>query len=386
MTNLNDVADPASLGINQDKLQGFLDRVRQEVDEGILPSAQVAIARHGRLAAFETFGAADNNTLYCIYSSTKAITSAAGWLMIQDGKLDVAARVADIVPEFATNGKDVVTVLQLFLHTAGFPSAPFRPIEWHDRNRRLQRFGEWRLNFEPGSRFEYHPTSSMYVIAEIVERLSGETFLDLVVNRITGPLGLDDLYVGLPDAQNSRVATVSMVGEPPAAQDYLDRGLPVPPATEVTPDALLSFNRPDVRAAGVPGGGGISTAAGLALFYQALLNGGGSLDRPNVWTQDTLDYALQVRSGGLTDPAYSKPVNRALGVVVAGEENRNVRGFGHTNSPRAFGHGGAGGQIAWGDPETGISIGYCTNGHDQNFFRQGRRSISLSTRAASLAD
>jgi hypothetical protein len=77
------------------------------------------------------------------------------------------------------------------------------------------------------------------------------------------------------------------------------------------------------------------------------------------------------------------PVNRALGVVVAGDEHRNARGFGHTNSPLAFGHGGAGGQIAWGDPETGISLGYCTSGHDRNVIRQARRGIGISSRAAS---
>ena len=79
------------------------------------------------------------------------------------------------------------------------------------------------------------------------------------------------------------------------------------------------------------------------------------------------------------------PVNRALGVVVAGDEHRNARGFGHTNSPLAFGHGGAGGQIAWGDPATGISLGYCTSGHDRNVIRQARRGIGISSRAASCA-
>ena len=91
-----------------------------------------------------------------------------------------------------------------------------------------------------------------------------------------------------------------------------------------------------------------------------------------------------VRSGDHVDMMYRKPVNRALGLCVAGDENRNLRGFGHSNSEDAFGHGGAGGQIAWGDPATGISFAYCTNGHDQNIFRQGRRGISLSTRAAAL--
>ena len=377
--------DQEALGINPDKLAELRDRVRQEVDEGILPSAQFAVGRHGQLAYFETFGAATNETLYCIYSSTKAVTSTAGWLMIQEGKLDVNTKAAEIVPEFGANGKADVTVEQLFLHTAGFPSAPFRPTEWHDRKRRLKRFSDWRLNWKPDSRFEYHPTSSMYVIAEIVERLSGTPFLEFVRTRIMSPLGLEDeFWVGLPESEGHRVAEVMLAGEPPVAQDYIDRGLPVPPPTEVTPEALISFNRPEVRAAGVPGGGGISSAAGIALFYQALLNGGRALGGPQVWSQETIDAGLMVRSGDHVDMMYRKPVNRALGLCVAGDENRNLRGFGHSNSEDAFGHGGAGGQIAWGDPATGISFGYCTNGHDQNIFRQGRRGISLSTRAAAL--
>ncbi len=377
--------DPAELGIDPTKLAELTARARAEVDDGLLPSAQFAVARHGRIAHFETFGEATNETLYGIYSSTKAVTSTAGWLMIQEGKLDIAQRAAEIVPEFGANGKEAITVEQLFLHTAGFPSAPFRPVEWHDRARRLERFSSWRLNWEPGSRFEYHPTSSMYVIAEIVERLSGVPFLTFVKQRIFEPLGLaDEFWLGLPEREGARVAEVAMAGEPPTPQDYRDRGLPVPPQTEVTPDALTSFNRPEVRGAGVPGGGGISSAAGIALFYQALLNGGRAAGGPEVWSQQTIDYGLTVRSGDHVDMMYGKPVNRALGLCVAGDADRNLRGFGHTNSKGAFGHGGAGGQIAWGDPATGISFGYCTNGHDQNPFRQGRRGVSLSTRAAAL--
>ena len=78
-------------------------------------------------------------------------------------------------------------------------------------------------------------------------------------------------------------------------------------------------------------------------------------------------------------------VHRALGVVIAGDKRRNARGFGHTNSELAFGHGGAGGQIAWADPATGISLGYCTNGHDRNGIRSARRSIGISSRAAICA-
>ena len=94
--------------------------------------------------------------------------------------------------------------------------------------------------------------------------------------------------------------------------------------------------------------------------------------------------ARTVISGDYRDMLFDRPVNRAMGIVVAGDEARNFRGFGHLNSELAFGHGGAGGQIAWADPATGISLGYCTNGHDRNPLRLGRRGVSISNKAAHL--
>ena len=383
MSDRKTVVDPEAIGLSPERLDALRERVRQEVDEGLLPSVQIAMARQGRLGLFETFGDAGNDTLYCIFSSTKAITSAAGWLVIQDGNLDLGERVADIVPEFGSNGKDGITVEQLFLHTAGFPHAPFRSLDWEDPDRRLERYAQWRLNWAPGSRFEYHPTSSMWMIAELVERRSGCEFRAFVRDRIAAPLGLPDLFVGLPADQNGRVAECMHVGEALTSEDYARLGLPEPPVTEVTEDAILSFNRPEIRAVGVPGGGAVTTAADMALFYQGLLHGGAGEGR--VWTEETLAMALAVRSGDLTDPMYGKRVHRALGVVVAGDEDRNYRGFGHGNSELAFGHGGAGGQIAWADPATGLSLGYCTRTHDRHAIRQGRRSVAISSIAADCA-
>ncbi len=372
---------PQAVGLDAERVAALLARVRQEVAEGLLPSAQIAVAREGRLALFETIGEAASDALYCVFSSTKALTSAAAWLLIESGDLRVEEKAADIVPEFASNGKDAVTVEQLFLHSAGFPSAPFRPLDWFDRDRRLSRFASWRLNWPPGSRFEYHPTSSMWVIAEIIERRSGRDFQRFVREEITGPLDLPDFHLGLPASENPRVAELEYRGEALTSEDYARLGVPEPPVTEVTEDAILGFNQPEVRAVPTPGGGGIASAAELALFYQALMHGG-SIGGRRVWQEKTLAMATEVRSGNLRDPLSGKRVNRALGVVVAGDADRNFRGFGHENSPLAFGHGGAGGQIAWGDPTTGISIGYCTNGFDRNPLRQGRRTVSISNRAA----
>jgi len=377
---------PEEVGVNSEKLEELFNRVRKEVDEGLLPSAQIAIARKGKLAGFQTYGDASNESLYCIFSATKAITSAAAWLLIQEDKLDIDELVKDIIPEFGTNGKDVIRVEQLFTHTGGFPSAPFRPTDWLDRETRLKRFSSWRLNWKPGSRFEYHPTSSMWVIAEIVERRSSLPFTTFIRERIASPLGLDDLWVGLPEEHHHRVEEIVHVGDGLTSEDYVRLGIPEPPETEVTEDALLSFNQSEIRQVGVPGGGGIMSAAELALFYQSLINKGRTFDGTEVWTPEIIKFGTITRSGDLTDLLYNKRVNRALGLIISGDDDRNYRGFGHTNSPSAFGHGGAGGQIAWGDPETGISIGYCTNGHDRNPLRQGRRGVSISNRAALCAD
>jgi CubicO group peptidase (beta-lactamase class C family) len=370
-------------GVNPLRLAALMARVRKEVDDGLLPAAQVALARNGSLVLFETIGAADNDSLFCVFSATKAITSAAAWILMQEDRLNEKELVADIIPEFAANHKHDITVEQLFVHTAGFPSAPFKPLDWNDHARRLERFAQWQLNWPPGSRYEYHPTSSMWVIAEIIERRTNTTYQEFVRERIARRLGLPELYVGLPAAENDRVVPNVHVGEPLTRADYERLGMPEPPVTEVTEEAILKFNRPDVRAVGVPGGGGIMSAADLALFYQGLLHGGLGEE---IWSAATLADARRVRSGDLCDPVMGNRANRGLGIVIAGDSQRNFRGFGKTNSPETFGHNGAGGQLAWADPVSGLSLAYCTSGHDRNRIRQGRRGVAISSLAAVCCD
>ena len=376
-------ADIESLGLNPEKVAQLLQRVQQEVDDGLLPAVQVALARHGKVGVCESFGTASNDSLVPIFSATKAITSAAAWLLFQEGKLAEDEKVVDIVPGFDTHGKEVVTVQQLFTHTAGFPHAPFRPLQWLSKEERYARFAQWRLSWEPGSRFEYHPSSSMWVIAEIIEQRSGMGFTDFVRSRVIEPLGLKNLFVGLPEAENARSLPLQHCGDPLTEEDYRKMGMPAPPETEVTEQAILNFNLPEVRAIGVPGGGGMANAADMALFYQALLHGG--LDGVELWSEATRQDVRRIRSGDLQDLMFKKPANRALGIIISGDESRNFRGFGKSNSPEAFGHNGAGGQLAWADPATGLSLAYLTPGHDRNNIRQGRRGVSIGSIAAECA-
>lgn len=371
-------------GLVVEQVAKLLERAQKEVNEGLLPAAQIALAKDGELVFQASYGSAKDDSLTCIFSATKAITSAAAWLLMQEGKLSESEIVADIIPEFAANEKDQITVEQLFTHTAGFPSAPFAPLDWDDKEARLGRFTRWRLNWEPGSKFEYHASSSMYVIAELIERRSGMGYREFVRNRVLGPLGLKNLFVGLPASENARALPCEHVGDALTPEDYKKLGVPVPPVTEVTEEAILAFNRPDVRAVGVPGGGGFATAGDLALFHQALLHGGlpGSEE---LWPESTRTNVRRIRSGDFTDMLFKKPANRALGIIISGDDSRSFRGFGKSNSPDAFGHNGAGGQLAWADPATGLSLGYVTPGHDRNNIRQGSRGVAISSIAAQCA-
>jgi len=363
--------------IDAQKVERLLERARREVDTGHLPACQVALAYEGELVAFETFGDATDDTRFAFFSATKPFVAATVWTLVDEGKLDPSRRVADYVPAFGTNGKEGVTVEQVLLHTAGFPRAPLGHPQWQTREGRLAAFERWRLSWEPGTRFEYHATSAHWVLAELVETLSGMDFRDAVEARVTGPAGLPRL-LGLPEDRQRHVAELVNVGEH-ATPDELDAvlGIRELPVTEVTEDALQRFNEPAVRAVGVPGGGGVGRACDLALFYQTLLH-----DPEGIWSRELrADVTGRVRNR-LPD-FLGVPANRTLGLIQAGDDGRShVRGLGRTVSPRAFGHNGAGGQLAWADPETGLSLGYVTNGLDRHELRTPRRGTAISSLAA----
>ena len=85
------------------------------------------------------------------------------------------------------------------------------------------------------------------------------------------------------------------------------------------------------------------------------------------------------------DPISGASANRGLGVVIAGSDGfSGARGLGKTVSARCFGHNGARGQVAWGDPESGISFSMFTNGLDANPIRSARFGNAMSNRAGAL--
>lgn len=317
--------------------------------EASLTSCQVAVARDNEIAWTGSFGRAHASTRFWVASATKPIVSSAVWHLIAEGKLDIEQPVAHYAPEFGENGKQDVTVEQVMLMTSGFPDAPMDPADGADAARRIAQLAAWTLEYEPGTRYVYHPMSAHWVLAELIERLSGADFRDFVEQRVTGPLGLPRL-LGIPRDQQTDIAQLSA--------EELERA-PVDYAAKIE--------------SGEPGGGGVMTAATLALFYQGLLH------NPNrVWDPEVLADGVGNIRCRLPDPLMNLPANRTLGVVIG-------KGFGSTwgESETAYGWPGYGGQIGFAEPATGISFAFLQCG-DPDELSPFVRGIQMSNLALKL--
>src|SRR3954453_3462084 len=208
--------------VRRDAFDALVTRAKREVEAGIVPSCQLALARDGKVEDHVTLGAATagDESQYVIYSATKPVVASAIWQLLAEGSLRLEDRVADHIPEFGTNGKDVVTVEQVLLHTSGFPLAPLGPPAWADRAARVKAFSQWRLNWEPGTRFEYHATSAHWVLAELLARIDGVDHPDAIRRRVLEPLGLTRLALGVPRDQQHDIAPLVHTGQSPTPEEF----------------------------------------------------------------------------------------------------------------------------------------------------------------------
>lgn len=374
------INDPRDLGLNPDALETLVDNTRRQCELGGLNSCQIAVARDGQLGLFETIGDASEGSHYAIYSLGKPLLASAFWLLMAEQAIDVSRPVVDFIPEFGAHGKDAVTVEQLLTHTAGFPNAVMGPPHWFTRAERLQCMAQWQLAWPPGSRCEYHPTSSFWVLAEITERICGMDYRDFIASRITGPLGLTGFRLGVPPGEQQDINTVRSVGSI-ASQAEMDAFFGESACAPENADhkLLLLMNDASVRALGVPGGGAVANAAEVALFYQALLH-----NPSERWNPAVLTDAIGNIRAAHPDTYSGVPANRSLGLIIQGDDGLGGRrGMGaQQTSPACFGHHGAGGQVAWADPQSGISFCFVSDSLDANAVRVARRGPLLSDLAA----
>jgi CubicO group peptidase (beta-lactamase class C family) len=364
-----ELVSPEEVGVDPRRLAVFLERAKLDVDNGALPSVQVAVAAQGRLVAFETYGDSSNEKRYILQSAGRSVVAAALWKVLDDGLVKTDQRVAELIPEFGTNGKEVVTLEQVFTHTAGFPFAPLGYPKMLSREARLEAFSKWRLDWEPGSRLQFHLTSQAWIVVELVERLYEMTFADFLRTEIVEPLGLGFVL--------------------PVQPDQFDELLAVPVATdrtsddqEVDPFGPWYLNNPDVLSGGEPSHSVVGRAADLALLHQAFFHSG-------LWKPETIEDAIRIRRSEAPwgDKMYGgspEIANVCLMLMVSGEVGGGWTP--RTGSPRTFGMGGAPFQMAFTDPDAGTSFAYLTNGYPMSGYDHTVRGLATKTNIANLGN
>ena len=261
-------ASPADLGLDAAALDRLHAQITAHVADGRYPGAQVAVARHGKLALLRSFGdarldparvPASDDTLWLLYSNTKVLTACAVWLLAEHGALAFTDRVAAHLPAFEANGKGEITLIQLLSHQAGFPNADMPSQAWDDHELLRKTVCEYALEWAPGSRVHYHGRAAHWTAAALIESVTKVDYRRFIRDEVIVPLGLgDELFFGVPDAVQHRAADMHEPGPD---------GRPVKRADE---------NNARFRRAGTPGGGGYGTARAMAAFYQMLVNGGPS--------------------------------------------------------------------------------------------------------------
>jgi CubicO group peptidase (beta-lactamase class C family) len=364
-----ELVDPTPAGVDPARLDVFLRRARLEVEQGPLPSAQVAVAARGRLVAFETYGDARPDARYILQSVGRSMVAGTIWKVLDEGLLSLDERVGDVIPEFATNGKEVVTVRHVLTHTAGFPFAPLGYPKMLERGKRLEAMSKWRLDYEPGSRFQYHLTGAAWVLAELVERRTGRPFAEYMHDEIVAPLGLG-FILPVPAKSYDELVTA------PVAFDRTSDD------QQVDPWGPWYLANADVLAAGEPSHSIVGSAADVALFLQALLHSG--LWSAEMVAEGTRVHVAEAPAGEQLYGGSNRVTSMGLFITVCGED----RGMWmpSTGSASTFGNGGAPCQMGYIDPVTGTSFAFLTNGYPVAGYDYSPAGINRITNIANLGN
>ncbi len=314
-----------------------------------------------------------SDTLVLVWSATKGIGSACVLRALQEHKIDLDRHVAEFWPEFAQAGKEEITLAQLLSHQAGL-CALDRRVDVLDYDAVIRALETQKLLWPPGTAHGYHARTFGFLLDELVRRIAGKTLSEYWQENFAWPLKLD-FWIGLPEEQNSRVATMyaAKAGKPPepknrqSGSDFYD-DLVTPGTlarkTFTSPHGLnviSKMNDPLVRAQPIVSFGGIGSASALAKFYSMLANDG-KADGQTFFSRQTLEWMRTTLSDGV-DRVFQIPTAFSAGFMKDPLETTR-RIFGPSGT--SFGHPGAGGSHAFADPENKVAFAYVMNQMEQS--------------------
>jgi CubicO group peptidase (beta-lactamase class C family) len=294
-------------------------------------------------------------TLVPVWSSTKGMAAWACVAALRGAGVGLERAVAELWPDFEQGGKGAMTLRELLAHTGGLAVLDERvPIFDHAA---VARALERQVPMAGMGRVQgYHARTFGFLLDEIVRRVTGAESLGQYFETLREPLGAE-FWVGLPAREEGRVATLypgrmtERHKEDAFMRAFQTAGSVTLRAFQspVGLNAVADFNRPETWRAGYASMGGVGSARGLGRLYAELAKGGwGELERTVSDADDVVLCQPMAFSAGMMKDA-TEP-NR-------GQKRRELFG----PSLRAFGHPGAGGSLAFADPENGVAFAYVMN-------------------------
>ena len=347
--------------------------IRAGIEQRLHIGAQLYVQRNGRTIADQAFGLArpardgraavamtpDTITLWL--SSGKPLTAVAAAQFWEQGKLDLDDAVARFIPEFAAHGKENITVRHLLTHTApmrladtGWPHASWEQV--------IARVCAMRPEprWTPGRTAGYSAHLTWYLLAEIVQRISGQALSNYLREHVFAPCGMNNTFLAMtPEEQTSYADRL-------AVMQVTEKGAPVDLGTE-TPAAL---------AAPRPSGSIRGPARELGLFYRRLLDRGRGLLSPQAIEAMTARHRVNT-----VDKTFQAVIDWGLGFII----NSSIYGnpdtpyqYGPHASSRTFGHSGNQSSVGFADPENDLVVVVVFNGLPGEAKHQLRMRLTLA--------
>ena len=366
--------------------EGVRDVFQANLDQGLEVGAAFSAYHRGQKVADLWGGLADaesgapweEDSLILVFSTTKGATAVCANQLAEQGRLDTDAPVVDYWPEFGKNGKADIPVSHLLSHQAG--------LAWVDGDMTAEEALSWEPviealenqhpAWEPGSQHGYHATTYGWLVGEVIRRVAGRSVGTYFADEVAEPLDLD-FWIGLPEEQESRVATLISFIPPGVSIDMKATaeadGEPDPIAELIMaflgPDTSLGkalfapggaladqdvWNSRAMRAAEVPAANGVTDARSIARMYAACI---GEVDGIRLLGPEQVRRATTQLTEGPNTVLMDMDIQFGLGFML----RTDLLALG---GPRSFGHFGAGGSVGWADPEAELSFGYVMNRMD----------------------
>ncbi len=351
------------------RLQHLRRTVEADVAGGRYHGAVLRVGRAGQLALEAAVGthagpgtaALATDSVFSIFSLTKAFTNVLVLRAVELGQLALTMRVRDVIPEFTGAPRDAATLQHLLTHTAGMPGVwtPRPDMFEDDLGELLQAvIDNVHGTVPPGTRCDYAPVVNHVLMGEMLRRTDpqGRAFRDIARQDLFEPLGMHDTAFGVRPDLRARKVVPDIRGV-----------VPIPVRGRTQPGRHSLFEE---EANEAPHVGACSTVPDLWRFAE-MLRAGGVLAGARILSPRMLRVARRNWTGELPNELYRTVALRAgweappayigLGFSLRGAGIVHHQ-FGTLTSPETFGNYGAGSTVLWVDPELDLCFVCCTTG------------------------